>query len=280
MTEFDVTTVENEAEIAEIVRMPYARHAAEISEILSETGCHFIQFSNSWWGNETFGHWADSFFVVPNGISDSGKALFVRNGVVASEAIGKLSSAKSINRQRREGSTGYTSEAARRFRRKAFNWNDDRKLPGPGMLPTDDRDSFKNGSCPLSVIDVAIRAPESGDHFIFENGEVSKGKLSDADIVVDSISQTHYGAKFVFAGDTYNAFKKDGVSDELDWDECHATFNGDNWVADVEAIVTVAEALNEAGYSVGVDSRFEDHVSKAKDNSDGDPLADSFGVGN
>lgn len=262
---FEVEVVTTEAEVAEATR---SRRANAIHAILEETDCVAIRFPNAWWGNETFGHWTEWFFVHPDGVSPSGKALFVREGIPLSDAVNYWCRAESIVN---DDHTGYTSKAARKFRRKAFNWFDDSARPGPGTLPTDDRNGFTDASCPLSVIETAIRTPADEDNTVFVPADVDnwdprghdrEGAFEDADIDATEIRHTEYGEKVALHGDTYDAFKAAGVADEITfhgadnrWEEAHHTFNGDCWVADRNAFYwTVVPALLEAGFSVAVDA--------------------------
>lgn len=253
MADFDPEVVTTEAEVAESLRMSGgARDAGAVKEIMDTTDAVAVQLDSSWWGNEAFGHWSEWFLVKPDGVSPSGKALFVREGVVLREVVGKFTGAKRMA----EGHNGYTSEAARRTRRKAFHWFDDSQKPGPGTLPTDERDSFKSESVPLSVIKTAFRLPESEGHAVFTDDGVREGKMSEGDIRVVGTKDTRYGAKVVLEGDTYSALSQDAdnVLSETEWDDHHTTFDGDEWVSDAKkgALTKVINALNDAGYSVAV----------------------------
>lgn len=273
---FNPDVVETEADLAESLRMPAARDADKVMEILSETESVAIKLQSSWWGNEAFGIWSEWFFVKPDGVSPSGKALFVDAGVTMSDAVGKLRAYESHMSSR----GGVTSSGARKEKRKAFNWFDDSKKPGPGMLPTDERDSFKDGSCPLSVIETAVRVPESDDNPLFVNGELTTGPMSAGDVRVTGTKRTKYGNKFVLKGDTYNALSRDGdnVSNAC-WDDAKASYDGDEWTMDTggDALRAMAEALNDAGYTFAVDSEFASCLEEKE--SDGSDLADEFNSG-
>lgn len=272
---FSPDVVTSEAEVAESLRMPGARDAEKAMEILEKTESVAIKLQSSWWGNEAFGVWSEWFFVKPDAVS-SGGALFVDEGVSMGDAIGYFRAAENIAEKRREGTTGYTSEAQRRFKRKAFHWQDDSKKPGPGMPPKDDRESFTGGSVPLSVIDVAFRLPEPEDDLVFPAvGEPTTGKLSDGDVRVTGFKRTKYGEKAVLKGDTYDALSSQGdhVADEV-WDDSRAAYDGDVWTCDPEgdALLALIRALNDAGYSVAVDESFKGRLNDAMD------VAASFGV--
>lgn len=265
-TGFAPETVTTEAEVAELTR---SRDAGHIMEVLAETDAVAIKFPSTWWGNEAFGIWGEWFFVHPNGTSE--KALFVNKGVKMADPVGYLRSARRVNETR----GGLNSNAARKFRRKAFNWMDDSAKPGPGMPPTDDRDSFYGGSCPLSVIEVAFRTPPASDNIVytpgcdvdftgegwkaFDAGDAT-GPMDDGDIRVTGTTRTRYGTKVEMEGDTYGAFKSDGLDDELTFHgdnpfKCaHHTYNGNCWVADADSFIPyVVPVLLDAGYSVAID---------------------------
>lgn len=270
---FEPTVVETEAELAETIRQPYARDADMVQAILEATDAVAIKLQSSWWGNETFGIWSEWFLIHPDNVSPSGKALFVDDGIALNDALGKL---RSYHRIMNDDHTGYTSQAARRFKRKAFNWDDNSQLPGPGTLPTDERDSFSDESAPLSVIEVAVRLPEPQDDLVFPvNGATRRGKLSEGDIRFTGFKQTRYGPKAVLKGDTYNALsqERDNACDDV-WDEAHVGFDGDDWTCDVEgdAILTAIRALHDHGYSVAVAEEFEGNIEEAQD------VAASFGL--
>jgi len=255
MAKFEPTVVTTEAEIAEFTR---SRDAPHIMDILEKTNAVAIKLDSSWWGSEAFGWWSEWFLIQPDGVSPSGKALFVREGVKMSEPVRYARSAADIGRRRSEGSTGYTSKAQRKFRRKAYHWFDDSKKPGPGMLSTDERDSFKGGSCPLSVIEHAIRTPEPENNAVFTSDGVTEGKMSDGDIRVIGTKDSRYGPKVVLEGDTYQALSKDADNalDSTEWETHHTTFNGNEWLSDASAtgLMKVINTLNDAGYSVAVTS--------------------------
>lgn len=263
----EVLDPEDDAALAEVTRMRSMERLDALKEVMQESDAVLVRLDSTWWGNEAFGVWGDYFLVKPDSVSPSGKALFVDEGVKMSEVVGKVTSAKNIL----NSVGGLNSEAARRIRRKATDWFDDSKKPGPGMPPTDERDSFRDASVPLSVIRCAVRYPESDGHLIMED-EVEyganagrEGKMSEGDIKVVGTKQSQYGTKFVLSGDTYKALssKGDNLSDEVDWGKAHLTFDGDDWVCDCgsNAISHVIKVLVENGYSVAVD---EEHAATVK----------------
>jgi len=256
MEGFDPAVVDGEAELAEWLRLPWANRVENVMEILEETEAVAIKLPSTWWGNEALGIWSQWFFVRPSGVSDSGKALFISEGVTMSDAVGYLHSAESARNTR----GALTSNGARKLERKAFNWRDDSKRPGPGMPPTDERESFTDSSVPLSVIEVAVTTSSLTDHALFTAEGVVEGGLSDGDISVTGIKRTRHGKKLVLEGDTYNALSQDGddALAETEWENHHTTFDGGVWVTDPakSALKLVIEAVNEAGYSVAVHKKF------------------------
>lgn len=279
MTDFTPVVAESEVDLAETLRMPLARNAAEVYEILDETDSVLITFNTSWWGNEAFGMWGDAFFVHVDGTSDGG-ALFVRDGVKANDPVRKLRAFESHMNSK----GGVTSSGARREKRKAFDWFNTKKKPGPGMPSNDERDSFEDGSCPISVIEVAVRTPEDTDNLLFVPGEgATEGCLSDADVEVSEFHRTRYGPKFVFKGDTYEVFSSGGadVGDEVSWDAAHLMWDDDAeaWMCDRDAILMVAEAVMDAGFTLGVLPQVRDSVEGVLNaEEEADDVADSFGV--
>lgn len=279
MTEFTPTVMNSPAEVAEAVRMPLARDADKVFEILSETDSVLLRFDTPWWGNEAFGVWGEWFVVQPDGTSDGG-ALFVSEGIEAHDPIRKLRSHDSILSSK----GGLTSQAARRERHKAFNWTDSRRKLGPGMGPTDERDSFEDASCPLSVIEMAIRAPEADDDLLFVPGEgETEGRLSDADVVVTGAYHTQYGPKLAIEGDTYDVLSSGGenVADDVEWDVAHLAWTDEAgaWTCDPSGVMAVVEAVTDAGYTVGVATEAREHVEAAQpDEADTDARIESFGA--
>lgn len=268
---FSPDVVESEADLAEAMRMPHARDADKVMEVLEETNAVAIQLESSWWGNNAFGVWSEWFFVHPTGVSPSGKALFVDQGIAASDPIRHLERAEG----RAEPNNGWTSGAVRRARKKALkDWEDNYGV-GPGA-PPDDRDVFADTSAPLSVIETAVRAPEPQDDLVFPvEGDARKGAMSEGDIRVTRSTRTEYGPKYVLEGDTYNALSQDGDNACADvWDDAHVAYNGNVWTCDLEgsALLAVARALNEHGYSFAVDESFESEIEDSRD------IASSFGV--
>lgn len=267
--------VESEVEVAEAVRMPHARDADKVMEVLEATGAVALKLDSSWWGNEAFGVWKEWFLVHPDGVSPSGKALFVDKGISLSDPVGHLKTAES-----RKGVGGWTSKAVRRARSKALkNWGDD-YMVGPGGGPGfDDRDVFSDASCPLSAVETAFRLPEPADDLVFPpEGEPREGKLSEGDVRFSAVKQTKYGPKAVLSGDTYDALSSEGdnVADDVSWDVAHLGFDGDEWTcsADGPALWAVIHALNDAEYSVSAPESFAERLQEAKD------VSESFGVGN
>lgn len=275
-TDFDPAVVETEAELAEAVRLPHARDADKLFEILQTTESTFITFESAWWGKEAFGAWGDAWLIQPDGTSDGG-ALFVDEAIDPSDPIGKLSFAERVTDPDYHG--GYTSEAARRERRKAFHWDDDRARPGPGTLPTDERDRVTDVSCPLSVITLAVRTPESADNFLIEDGGLRRGKLSEGDLRVDGTTHTRYGTKAVLKGDTYNALSSEGADvSGAAWDDAHPAFNGDEWTCDPDgaSLLALGLALNDAGFTLALPESFGESVAEALE-GDGDDVLGAFG---
>lgn len=250
----EVLDPEDDAALAEAIRSADQETIDAVREVMTETDSVLVCLSSSWWGNEAFGVWGKWFFIKPDGVSPSGKALFVDEGIKTSDPIGRVKSAKRMLESR----GGYTPKAARKTKAKAFDWFDDSAKPGPGTLSVDEReDSFKNESVPLSVVKYAVRFPESEDDLVVETNEATHaGKMSDGDVQVSSIKSTQYGAKFVLSGDTYEAFSSggDNLSDEVDWDTAHLTFDGDGWVCDKDsnAISHVVRVLTQNGYKVSI----------------------------
>lgn len=66
---------------------------------------------------------------------------------------------------------------------------------------------------------------------------------------------TRYGPKVVLGGDTYEAFGRDDLNDEVAWDETHLTFDGDRseWMVDANdhALSLVRETVTANGYEWG-----------------------------
>jgi len=249
----EVMDADDDAALAEAVRRGDPDILAAVKEVMQETDAVLVRLDSTWWGNEAFGVWGEWFFVKPDSVSPSGKALFVDEGIKTSDAVGRVTSAKRINNSR----GGLNSKAARKTRRKAFNWFDNSEKPGPGTAPTDDRDSFKGASVPLSVIQYAVRYPESADNVVVEtNGATHAGKMSEGDVRVTGTKRDKYGEKFVLSGDTYDALssKCDNLSDEMSWDNTHCTFDGDDWVCDrdSDAITEVVRVLTDNGYKVSI----------------------------
>lgn len=271
---FAPSVLETEAEIAESLRMPAARNADKVMQVLEETNTVALKLESSWWGNEAFGVWSEWFFVKPDGVSPSGEALFVSKGIAMSDPVGKLRRAES----RAESRNGWNSKAVSRAKRKALkNWEDDYMVGPGGGDGMDDRDTFKDGSCPLSVIDAAFRLPEPENDLVFPaNGDARRGNLSNGDIYITDTKRTKYGDKAVLSGDTYNALSSQGdnISDEVEFDAAHLSFDGDDWTCDAKgpALLTVIKALNDGGYSVALPESFEGMLNDAQD------AAESFDV--
>lgn len=277
---FNPEVMESEVDIAESLRMPWARDADKVKEILEATGAVAIKFPSSWWGNEAFGVWQEWFLVHPDGISPSGKALFVDKGTSLRDPVRRLNRAVS----RSESGNGWTSKAVRRARRKALKaWEDDYMVGPGGGEGFDERDAFKDASCPLSVIEKAIRMPEPSNDLVWaaDEDDPRHGKMSEGDVRVSRIKDTQYGPKFVLEGDTYKAFADcddcDGLKSKIPWEDAHLTFDGDDWVCDAGGppLSKIRYVLNNHGYTVAVDERFSDKFPAFRngDESDSD---DSF----
>lgn len=249
----EVLDAEDDAALAEATRSADSDTLAAVKEVMQETDAVLIRLDSTWWGNEAFGVWGEWFFVKPDSVSPSGKALFVDEGIKTSDAIGRVTSAARINNSR----GGLNSKAARKIRRKAFNWHDNSEKPGPGTAPTDDRDSFKSESVPLSVIRFAVRYPESEDDVVVEvNGATHAGKMSEGAVQISGAKRDKYGQKLTLSGDTYNLLSSKGedLSSEMSWDDTHCTYDGDDWVLDrtTEAVRQFVRTLTENGYKVSV----------------------------
>lgn len=228
----DPTLIEDEATLAETIRMPLARDASHLWRIMEETGAVLLSLDSDWWGNEALGYWANHFLVQPAGSSE--KALHVGEGVTVGDATGYLRAAEDARQTR----GGLTSKGARKLERKAFNWFDDSEKPGPGMPPVDHRESFKDEWVPFSTISEALVSPEGAE-------------AQDADVRVTGTTESEYGMKTVLQGDTYNVFKVENVDQGVDIRETGLTFDGDSWVCDHDlgAHEKVEAAIEEAGFT-------------------------------
>lgn len=255
-----------------------ASRARHIHTVLDETDCVALRLDNSWWGNEAFGVWAEWFFVHVDGVSPSGKALFVREGIALEDPIRHLRRADS----RAESNNGWSHNAVRRARSKATkNWADDYMVGPGGGDGFDDRDVFADESTPISVIETAIATPEDADHLVFDGEGSREGTMGEGDVQVVGTKETRYGEKFVLAGDTYGAFKQDDVEDDIpfhseDGPDAHHTYDGDVWVCDIDGVSLVIDALVDAGYSVAVDRKYKGRVQDAT--AEAENVADTFGV--
>lgn len=253
----EVLDEDDNAALAEAVRKGDPDVLEAVKEVMQETDAVLVRLDSTWWGNEAFGVWGEWFLVKPDGVSPSGKALFVDEGIKSSDAVGRVTSAKRINNSR----GGLNSNAARKTRRKAFNWFDSSERPGPGTAPTDDRDSFKGESVPLSVIQYAVRFPESDAHTVVEtNGATHSGKMSEGDVSISGAKRDKYGQKLTLTGDTYDLLSSNGenLSGEMSWDDTHCTYDGDDWVLDrsTEAVREFVSVLTDNGYKVSVDEQY------------------------
>lgn len=98
-----------------------------------------------------------------------------------------------------------------------------------------------------------VTVEESPDWDVYAPSDDVKGE-----VYVSGVVGTKYGAKAALWGDTYQAMKEDGVSDEIPFhkdgvgQDAHHTFNGTCWCCDQNAVDMVAEALADAGYVVKV----------------------------
>lgn len=253
----EVMGEDDNAALAEAVRKGDPDVLEAVKEVMQETDAVLVRLDSSWWGNEAFGVWGEWFFVKPDGVSPSGKALFVDEGIKTSDSVGRITSAQRINNSR----GGLNSEAARKTRRKAFHWFDRSEKPGPGTAPTDERDSFKDASVPLSVIRYAVRFPESDSHTVVEtNGATHAGKMSEGDVQISGAKRDKYGQKLTLTGDTYDLLSSKGedLSGEMSWDDTHCTYDGDDWVLDrsSEAVREFVQVLTENGHKVSVDEKY------------------------
>ena len=119
-----------------------------------------------------------------------------------------------------------------------------------GVLNEDDSpvlgapSSFEDVWLPKSKIEVD--APDWTVHVPEPDVDVA------GEVIVSARNETRYGTKACLWGDTYSAFKEDGVEDDLEWDDHHQTYNGLTWEVDVSSVEPVVDALVEAGYVVKV----------------------------
>lgn len=273
---FAPETVTTTAEIAESLRNPKGRHAGKVKQILEKTNSVAIKLKSGWNGNEAFGQWSEWFFVKPNGISDGG-ALFVSEGISLNEPVKKLTSAERVRKKR----GGLTEKAARKMERKAMNWDDTSKPPGPGMPSSEERPYFKGVSTPLAWIEQAFRLPESEDDAVLTSDGERTGKMSEGDIRVTHKKATQYGTKLALEGDTYDILSSKGenLSDDIPWNPAQCGWDGDDWSckADNEALLAVVKTLTEAGYTVTVAEKLKGYLTEP-DSSTEEDVADSFGV--
>lgn len=280
---FGVSNVTNIEEVADVFGLNMndeeeAARAGHIYTVLDETDSVAIQLENSWWGNEAFGVWSEWFFVHVDGVSPSGKALFIREGISLNDPVRHLRRAET----RSESGNGWTNKAVRRARKKAFGaWDDDYMVGPGGGDGFDSRDRFEDKSTPISVIETAIATPVDTDHLVYDAEGSREGALSDGDVQITGTKRTRYGDKFVLSGDTYGAFKQDEVEDEITFHsekgrDAHHTYDGDTWVCDLEGVDLVINSLVEAGYSVSVHREQKSHIEDAMDHTGS--LAESFGV--
>lgn len=278
-----VSTVESVEDVASVFGLDMndeddATRARHIYTVLEETDGVALRLDNSWWGNEAFGVWAEWFVVQTDGVSPSGKALFVREGIALEDPLRHLRRADA----RAQSGNGWTSKAARRARKKALRaWDDDYMVGPGGGDGFDSRDRFEDESTPISVIDTAIATPEDSDHLVFTAEGTHEGTMGEGDVQVVGTTRTRYGEKFVLAGDTYAAFKQDGVEDDITFhseegQDAHHTYNGDAWVCDIDGVSLVIDALVAAGYTVSVDREYKGRVQEAT--AEAESVADTFGV--
>ena len=273
----EVQIVNSADDVAEVLGLDMddehdAQRAAHVYTVVDETDTVAIELESSWWGNEAFGVWQDWFVVRPDGTSEGG-ALFVDEGTSLSDPVRHLRRADS----RAESGNGWNSKAVRRARRKALsNWEDAYGV-GPGLGEGhDERDRFAGKSVPLSVIETAFATPADEDNLVIDSEGQHEGTMDEGDVRVVGTKDTRYGPKFRLAGDTYGAFKENEVADKIDWDTAHHTYDGDEWVCDVDGVGAVIEALVDASYTVSVDSNHASRVEETMNKSN--TIADSFGV--
>lgn len=233
---FEPTAVTDEASLAHWLGAPAGHDADKVWEVAEETAAVIVRLDSSWWGNEAFDVWQELFFVYPEGVSPSGKALFVTHGVALRDPVRKLRSAERIRNER----SGLTSNAARDYERRATKWHDHSELPGPGMPPTHERPDFWDKTIPLSAIESAVVTPTGRDAL-------------DADVRTAGRIENQYGTKTVLSGDTYRVFSESGVSDDVDWDTAHLSFDGEygRWICDhdKDSHEEILSALDAAGFT-------------------------------
>jgi len=145
----------------------------------------------------------------------------------------------------------------------------------------DERDYFADESTPLSVIEAAVATPVDEDNLVFDAEGTREGPMTEGDVRVVGTTRTRFGEKFVLAGDTYAAFKEDGIADEIPFDrddgaDAHHTYNGDAWVCDIDGVSLVIDAFVDEGYTVSVDSTYADAVQDAT--AEAESVAETFGV--
>lgn len=279
----EVQTVTSAGEVGQVLGLDMddeqeSARAERVFTVVDETDTVALELESSWWGNEAFGVWQEWFVVHPDSVSPSGKALFVREGISLNDPVGHLRTAE----HRAESGNGWTSKAANRARRKALqNWGDDYMVGPGGGDGFDSRENFSDVSVPLSVIETAFATPADTDHLVVDAEGTHTGTMDEGDVKVVGTKDTRYGRKFRLAGDTYGAFKEDNVDEEItfhndDGPDAHHTFDGDEWVCDVDGVHLVIDALVDAGYTVAVESDYTERVQKTLEESNS--IADTFGV--
>lgn len=109
---------------------------------------------------------------------------------------------------------------------------------------------------PVSLMEFAFGITEEvkNTHLLFERGldsstiDHSRGEKGDADIVVKYARTTQYGEKFVLDS-PFEA--KDDIKN-LDWDQFHPNWTGDNWEFDAGALWPFVEEMTMQGWTVCV----------------------------
>lgn len=87
--------------------------------------------------------------------------------------------------------------------------------------------------------------------------------------------ENELGERLVIGGDTYDAFKSDGLKHILDWDTCHHKWSGDNWLIDdsEDSIEHFRAEAEKRGYEVDIEHPHERDRSDERYRPNG-PVAD------